>query len=998
MKELMTFHEDFNNLHVNTLEEHCYFIPFAKDEDAFALRENSSEFESLNGEWDFKFYESFAELEDTQILLDEFDSKINVPSCIQLEGYDYNQYVNVQYPIPYNPPFVPKDNPVAIYRTFYDYEPNGKNRTLVFEGVDSCFYLFVNGQLFGYSQVTHATSEFDITEALHTGQNEIKVLVLKWCDGTYLEDQDKWRMTGIIRDVYVLSRPEKKVNDYRISATFAEDYSKAMLHFDLTANTTAKVTVKDPEGEEIANVSVEPSEDFTDVTIENPKLWTAETPILYTITIETEDEIIGDKIGLREVSVIDAKICINGKPVNLHGVNRHESYPDTGAVVTREKIIADLTLMKQFNVNIIRTSHYPNVPYFYQICDEMGFYVVDEADIEAHGQIEICDNYIKKGITPKVPFAFRSEEFKASILDRTSKLVTRDYNRPCIIFWSLGNESAWGQNFKDAATLVKSLDNSRLVHYESTWFNPDDVDTDDLDMVSHMYPDVVSLYKKDVKESKKPYFLCEYSHAMGNGPGDLEDYQTAFFTIDQIAGGCVWEFADHGIQTGIRKGGPEYAYGGDFEEKHHDGNFCIDGLCYPDRTPHTGMFEMKNVYRPVRVYAEDIEKGVYGFFNVMDFTNIKDAVTVSFEVKDNGALITSGDIEVDAAPHEYVSLHIPRLTSIKGKDLRVRFIIKNKVATPYLEEGAVLGHDQYLIDATIRKYKPVKIKSKKIIESKENNDSIIVKADNYTYEFCKHCGMIRNISKGIRDITIAPARLNLFRAPLDNDINAKKEWYAHNLNDLDYKVYEYKLIDSGEEIRLRFILSLLSDNKPSVAEVTVEYRIYQNGEINVDIKADIDETIDYLPRFGIRFFLHEDYEDLKYYGYGPYESYIDKHQASYIDLFKTTVTDDFENYIKPQENGSHYATHYLTLENEEHSAFTVLSDDEFSFSARHFKQESLEKKMHNYELNHDDVTELSIDAMMSGVGSASCGSELKEDYRLSAKEINYNFWIVYKNV
>ncbi len=994
----MTFHESFKNLHVNTLSDHCYFIPFAKGEDPYALRENSSEFQLLNGEWDFRFYESFDKIDDKQILLDEFDSTINVPSCIQLLGYDTPQYVNLQYPIPYNPPYVPADNPVAVYRKFYNYEPDGKTRTLVFEGVDSCFYLFVNGQLFGYSQVSHATSEFDITEALHAGSNEIKVLVLKWCDGTYLEDQDKWRFTGIFRDVYILKRPEKRVTDYKISTTFADDYSKAMIHVDLTANTNVTITLTDPNGEVVGSAEVSPEDDFTDITIENPVLWTAETPVLYKITLETEGEIIGDKVGFRDVKVIDRIICLNGKPLNLHGVNRHESYPDTGAVVTRERIISDLSLMKKFNVNTIRTSHYPNVPYFYQICDEMGFYVVDEADIEAHGQIDLMKIYQEKGITPKLPMVFSSIEYRESILDRISKLVVRDYNRPCIIFWSLGNESGWGRNFKEAAALIKSMDTQRLVHYESSWFNPDNIDTDDLDMVSQMYPDVVSLYKREVKENKKPYFLCEYSHAMGNGPGDLEDYQNAFFSVDNIAGGCVWEFADHGILTGTRKGGPEYAYGGDFEEKHHDGNFCIDGLCFPDRTPHTGFYEMKNVYRPVRVYAEDIEKGVYGFFNTMDFNRIKDAVIISFEIKDNGQHILSGDIDVDAAPHEYVSIHIPRLISFKGKDLRVRFIIKNKVETPYLPEGYELGFDQYIIDASIRKYKPVKIKGKKIMESKETNDSIFVGAEGATFEFCKHCGMLKQAKKGKKEMLVAPTQLNLFRAPTDNDIHAKAEWYAHDLNDLKTKVYESKLIDSGDETRVKFKLSLLCDNQPPVANVDVEYRIYQTGELFVEVKADIDETIEFLPRFGLRFFLGEEFENLRYYGYGPFESYIDKHQASYVDLFDTTVTDEFVNYIKPQENGSHWGVQYFTISDEERNAINVLSDDEFSFSARHYKQESLEKKKHNYELNNDDVTELCIDAMMSGVGSASCGSPLKEDYRLSSKEVGYSFWFIMKNI
>ncbi|MBP3237694.1 MAG: hypothetical protein J6M24_01200 [Lachnospiraceae bacterium] len=991
MKELMRYHEDFNTLHVNTTDDHCYYIPFDRTQYPFAEREESSEFQLLNGEWDFKFYKSFREISDRQILSADFENKIDVPSCIQMRGFDYPQYVNVQYPIPYNPPFVPDDNPVGVYRTFYEYEKDGKDRLLVFEGVDSCFYLLINGELFGYSQVTHATSEFNITAALNPGQNEIRLIVLKWCDGTYLEDQDKWRLTGIIRDVYMLSRPRKRLKDYRISTLFNADYTEAHIRVEIFTDTTVETRLYDPKGNELDKKTLN-DEGIISFKVNNPLLWSAETPVLYSIVFETDEELVGEKYGLREVKNDKGVLKINGSPVKLKGVNRHESYPDTGSVVNKERIMSDLIIMKNFNINTIRTSHYPNVPYFYQICDEMGFYVVDEADIEAHGQIDIFQDYQKKGLEYDIPFVPCAKEFEKAVIDRINKLVIRDYNRSCVIFWSLGNESGYGDNFKKAAQMIKALDASRLVHYESVWCNSDNSDLSVLDMVSYMYPSVTELYKKEVKDSKIPYFLCEYSHAMGNGPGDIEDYWNAFYANDKLCGGCVWEFADHGILVGERKGKPEYAYGGDFEELRHDGNFCIDGLMYPERLPHTGMYEMKNVYRPVRVYAEDIKKGVYSFFNTMDFLNIKDIFNISYEVKDNGAIIQTGDIEVDAPPHAYVTLHIPRLTSITGQSVYVRFITKLKKSTDYIDSETELGFDQIKLDVTSKRFKPVKVKGKKFLGVREEDGNLRITAGFMEVAICTRCGMITEIIKNRKDILRAPSKLNLYRAPLDNDRNIDPEWKKFGLDNPVTKHYSHRVIDNGEDITVTFDLGLTSDNVPELARVKLVYKFYPSEDISVSVKAHIGSTVPYLPRFGLRFFLDDEFENLKYYGFGPFESYVDKHHASYIDLFNSTVSDEHEDYIKPQENGSHFGTEYLTLTKGIQN-FNVFSENPFSFSVSHYRQESKIRADHNYKLNADELTELCIDYMMSGVGSASCGPELKEEYRLNDKDIEYDFWM-----
>jgi beta-galactosidase len=990
MKELMNFHENFECLHVNTLEDRNYFIPFKKDENPFDLRENSGAFELLNGEWDFKYYDSFYDMEDGIFLQNNFENKLPVPSCIQLFGYDKPQYSNVKYPIPYNPPYVPVDNPTAVYHRTYEYKKDDLERILVFEGVDSCFYLFINGELFGYSQVTHSTSEFNITPALKEGENDITVVILKWCDGTYLEDQDKWRLTGIIRDVYMLSRPIKRINSYKITTSFDDNYEKAILHLDIKSEVSVKVRLHCTLDE--SKIIAEGETDGTgciDLELASPLLWNAEAPHLYKLEIESDKELIGERIGLREITANDGIIRINGVAVKLKGVNRHESYPDSGACVTREKMINDLVIMKHFNINTIRTSHYPNVPEFYALCDEMGFYVVDEADIEAHAQMDLYNESANKD---SVIMAASAPAYKKPIMDRIQKLVTRDFNRCSVIFWSLGNESAYGNNFKKAAEYIKAYDPSRLTHYESTWLNVDDSDLDSLDMVSQMYTNVIELYKNYVKDSAKPYFLCEYSHAMGNGPGDLEDYWNCIYSNDKIAGGCVWEFADHGLIIGEKDGKPQYAYGGDFEEEMHDGNFCIDGLMYPDRTPHTGFLEMKNVYRPLRAYAEDTAKGIYGFYNTLDFTNFKDMYRLFFEVSDNGTIVKEGEIEIDLEPHVYSTFHIPKLTAIAGSQLRVRFITKLRNSLPWIEEGSELGMDQIQLSEMNRRYKPAKVKGRKLLNSKEKDGNLYITAGDCEYKISIKDAMLYSMIKNSHELMAEPASINLYRAPVDNDININREWQKIGLDKLKTHVYSHKLIDSGEDIILKFKLSLTAPNALPAANIELCYKFYPAGCVNVGLRAGITDAVRFIPRFGMRFLLDEQIENVTYYGYGPHESYIDKHQSTYVDLFNTTVTDNFENYIKPQENGSHYATQFVSADDGKYFV-RIFADEDFSFNISHFKQESLIKNSHNYTLIADPVTELCVDSFMSGVGSNSCGPELRDEYALCDKEIDFNFWI-----
>ena len=525
-KAHMLYHEDSGVFHVNTLENHCYFIPFKKGQDAFLERERSACFELLNGRWGFCYYDSLIDLpenfaaETVARSVLEKGKKITVPSNWQLHGYDRAQYTNVDYPIPYNPPFVPDNNPVGVYYKTYNYKADGLERILCFEGADSCIYVYINGKFCGFSEVSHHTSEFNITPFLHEGQNIITVAVLKWCFGTYLEDQDKIRLSGIFRDVYVLSRAKKRISDYRVKTTASSSHCESKGRdnpwiLELTVyGCNSSVTLTSPDGKSIFTGSAANGKTLC-IKVPSPLLWTAETPYLYHLTLTTDSEVLGEEVGFRTICSDKGVLKINGRAIKFRGVNRHDSYPDTGYAASVAQLEKDLQLMKQHNINAIRTSHYPNAPEFYRLCDRYGFYVIDEADVEMHGSVSVNNTFNWDWSDYSgIALAASNPLFYKAILDRQMLCVKRDINRPCVVFWSLGNESGNGSNFLKAAKWIKSYDDTRLIHYESI-HNQGDGDDSVFDVVSRMYPSVESWKKMSLdKKEKRPFVLCEYCHAM----------------------------------------------------------------------------------------------------------------------------------------------------------------------------------------------------------------------------------------------------------------------------------------------------------------------------------------------------------------------------------------------------------------------------------------------------------------------------------------------------
>lgn len=841
---------------IGTTPHRSYYIPFASNDivkDKFGItdRTSSSKFTSLDGIWQIKQH---SHIDDFDIN-EELENTIPVPSCVQMHGYDHIQYLNSRYPIPVMPPYVPYENPCWHYRRTFDLnKQSGEKYYINFEGVDSAFYLYINGEFKGYSQISHATSEFDITDLAVNGENVIDVLVLKWCASTYLECQDKFRFSGIFRNVYILNRPEKHITDYKIETKLSDN--KGILTFINESPIDIEISFND------STVSVKPEESVS-VTVLNVKPWTAQNPNLYTLVLNANGEKIIENIGFREVSIDGKVFKINNEPIKLKGVNRHDFNCETGATVTLEAMINDVHLMKELNVNAVRTSHYPNSPEFYIICDKLGLYVMDEADIEMHGAATRDGRYEND-----LWMEYAEDElFTPGITDRHISLVERDKNRTSVIIWSLGNESSFGKAFIEGAKYIKNRDKTRLVHYEGLQnANPDYYYTELVDMVSMMYPSPQKI-REDILENPKetrPFVLCEYTHAMGNSCGDISEYWDMIYNNEQLMGGFVWEWADHGIKT--EKG---FLYGGDFGESEHDGNFCADGLVTPDRRLKSAALEMKAVY---------------------------------------GGKTISSDICNVAIPEN----HGPA----------------------------------------------------SVVEIGVN----------------EHTGEIVSIRADGKEVLRTPMHLNIMRYT-DNDRFIVSQWVDRcHLDACKPQILSCEKTESGYKFKGALAANCLN---PAV-NFELVYAV-NDAALTVSVSYKIADYIKWFPRFGLEFAIDKEYGDFSYIGYGPSESYADKHIACEYGYYESNAEENYDrNYIRPQESGSHYACKYLAVKN----LFDMVADKPFSCSVNPYTTEQLCKANHSFELVENDFVNICVDLGMRGVGSNSCGPDLPEKFEIPREGTN----------
>lgn len=1029
------FFENPKILHVNTLDNRAYFIPYTNIDEALSKeRTCSGRFQLLNGYWNFEYFNSIYDVTD-EFYKQGYDisryNKIHVPGAWQNYGYDKHQYTNMKYPFPYDPPYVPTENPCGVYiRNFeINKEHSEFRKYLNFEGVDSCFYVWINGNFIGYSQVSHATSEFDITDYVHEGTNSIAVLVLKWCDGSYFEDQDKFRMSGIFRDVYIIYRPLEHIRDFCVKTTLKNKYNQADISIELEFlknQLTVDYLIFEDDTQNIIEKG-QSKDNCINITLNNPRLWNAETPNLYTLVLSTGAEAISTSLGIREIKIEGKVVYLNGSKVKFKGVNRHDSSPVTGPAVSNEDMLLDLMIMKQHNINAIRTSHYPNSPIFLEFCDKYGFYVIDEADIETHGTTTI---YVETKDGSEYPLLAHNPLYEDTILDRVQRCIIRDKNRPCVIIWSLGNESGYGRNFENALKWIKSYDTTRLTHYESALYPPTGYNSDysNLDLYSRMYAsceDIINYFEKD--EGDKPFIQCEFVHAMGNGPGDIEEYYDLIEKYDGFCGGFVWEWCDHAIFMGKnRRGREKFCYGGDFGEFPNDGNFCIDGLVYPDRRPYTGLLEYKNVIRPVRIVKANYKEGKITIKNMLDFYNLKDYLYITYQITKDGKAIQEGSIEdssiLNVKPHKEKVIYL-NFDIIKESNCYIKFNYIQKNDMEFTKRGHVLGFDQIEVSAIKRYDTNSKIDSiikKDLLEQinldnekdnldnnkvvlntnnnisqntlyvRENDRNLVVGGQDFKYYYNKNTGVFDQMVYNNEVILAKPMNYNIWRAPTDNDKFMCEKWKACGYDRTVSRVYSTTVSQLANSVRIVSELSIAAVHIQRILNITAQWLIGETGTVAFNIQAEKNMDMPFLPRFGLRFFLPNKIDNVEYFGYGPYESYADKHRASYLGEFKARVKDMHEDYIKPQENGSHWNCHYIKLLSEDGVGLAATNNETFCFNASHFTQEELEAKKHNYELEESGYTVLCLDYTQSGIGSNSCGPELAKKYRFDSQRFEFN--------
>ena len=1004
------YFEDPKTLHVGCEDNRSYYVPVSGDPALGALqmgeivlmdREASDRLQMLNGTWGFHYYESVYDLPDD--FWNEYlaNDEIPVPSVWQNHGYDRHQYTNVNYPFPYDPPYVPKENPVGVYQTTFEVGNMGSDRYFLnFEGVDSCFYVWINGQFVGYSQVSHSTSEFDVTDKLSEGDNDITVAVLKWCDGSYLEDQDKLRMSGIFRDVYLLIRPESRVRDFFVHTDLLNDYRDGHLkvEFEFTGEVPCVVSLYDPEDALVASAPV--AEGPFEADVPNVQKWNAEKPVQYTLVIETPEEAICQKVGFRTIEIKDQAVLLNGQKIKFRGVNRHDSDPFTGYTISREQAMVDLTLMKEHNINAIRTSHYPNAPWFPQLCSECGFYMIAEADLESHGSISI---YSERSWTDKYCHLAEDPMFKEANLDRQMRNVHRDKNNAAVVIWSLGNEAGYGTNFEESGRWVKAFDPSRLTHYErsvdqaSYHVN----DTSMIDLHSRMYAPIerIDAYFED-KTRTKPYILCEFIHAMGNGPGDAEDYWQCIQRHEGFVGGFVWEWCDHGVYMGKTNTGKEkFYYGGDFGEYPHDGNFCMDGLVKPDRTVSESLLEYKNVIRPVRarlVKAE--EDGVtVDLTNYYDFTNLKERLAGYYEVIVNGEAQQSYLLpEIEAKPHQTVPVKLP-LALPKEGDVRVNLFYIQRDEDILTDAGREMGFDQLLIREEAPAL-PMQAKAPEgTLRTEENEHTLVIQTADFRYVFNKMSGQFDHLVYRNEDRLAAPAAFSVWRAPTDNDRTIRQVWENAGLNMAKPRVYEVSFEEKEGLGILKCRSALLPVFRQRVVTLDTTYTIGADGSIDMTVQAEVNWEMPELPRFGLTLKLPKEMRYADYLGWGPEESYVDKRRASRFGRFETTAEDNYEDYIKPQETGSHFGCVSAAVYDDRARGLSFTAPEGMSFNVSRYTDEELTEKMHNYELEEAPFTVVHLDYKMAGIGSNSCGPRLAEAYRFNEKHFTFRVRIEMKN-
>lgn len=1016
----------------NRVEAHSSStFPYLDKDSALKVRkENAPYYKNLNGIWKFSYLNYVQENSEEFYKVEYDDSNwdiIPVPSNWQLEGYGFPHYTNFQYPFPADPPYIPTENPTGLYRrTFYLEEGWGEREFfLKFEGVDSAFHLWINGEKVGFSKGSRLPAEFNISKFLHTGENLVAVQVYKWSDGSYLEDQDMWWLSGIFRDVYIYTTPKTHIFDFKLETELIDNYKNADLKinfilknydFNKISNYKLEVQLLDKNDKEILNnkisgIDILPAERMNyrfKERIDNPYKWTAETPYLYTLLFYLKNdkgeivEVLSCKCGFRSIEMKNSQLLVNGVPIMVRGVNRHEIHPKTGRAITVSSMLEDVILMKRHNINAVRTSHYPNDPYFYDLCDYYGLYVMDETDIECHG-FDLTSNKNRLSDDP---------QWRDAYLDRMKRMVERDKNHCSIIIWSLGNESGFGSNHIAMAEWTKKADPSRPIHYER------DRNMLVSDIFSAMYPRIEEVIKFGEGKEKvsfrgwdteflpeeyidKPLILCEYVHAMGNGPGELKDYWDTFYKYDRLQGGFVWDFVDQGLEDIRSEGKIRYTYGGDYGDTPNDKNFNLNGLVFPDRTPSPGLLEYKKVIEPVKVEMEDFNQGLFRITNLYDFISL-DHLQLTWSIQEDGDIIYSGIAElpvIEAGSSKVIKLNLENINRYKSD---FEYFINFKFALSHDISWAEFGHEiawtqielpvkeKDLANTTINKDKNNIKVFNKLVNVDESQQGILIKGQDFEIYFNKLRGKLQSWQYHGFDLINDGPELNFWRAPMDNDMQIIDKWKELNIDQLSHQIREVSCKASSDLV----LIKVKSRIAPPVFEIGYNceyvYSITGDGRVNIEIQGKAEGKWPIIPKIGLEIIIDDQFSDVSWFGCGPGECYIDSKEANKVGRYSSKVEDLYVPYIYPQENGNRTDIRWLTLTNKYGTGILATADHLFNFTAHNFTSKDLEKAQHIDEIEMRDEITLNIDYKHMGIGSASCGPDRLDKYKLKSEDFNYS--------
>lgn len=951
--EFKAYHKDLSALHIGCEPPRAYYIPYHCEAEALTgERKNSRFYTDLCGEWNFKFYGSFEDIGEN-FLSDKFSETIAVPKCWQTEtgrGYDVPLYSNLFYPFPLDPPFVPDENPAGHYnRKFSISKKIGKEYFINFEGVSSCFYLFVNGRFAAYSQVSHSTSEINITSLIEDGENILDVLVVKWCDGSYLEDQDMFRLSGIFREVYILEREKNSVRDFYIRTSLNDGLTEGTLSFETDASFSCRLLSS--SGEEIAFSNGE------SISVSSPVLWNSEAPALYTLLVYCGEEIIPFRIGFKRVEIKGNIAYFNNEPIKLYGINRHDSNSETGYYCSTEHMKRDIEIIKAGNCNTVRTSHYPNDPRFAELCDEYGIMLVDEADIETHGMgFEYRDTWDWMRWSK----LSTDDEWEESYVDRAARLFERDKNHGCVIMWSLGNESGCGKNHRAMGKYIKSRDPSAIVHYENAHLEFKAVPvgenfSDISDVESRMYAglDYTEEYCKN-KSAKKPFFFCEFSCSMSTG--DIHAHCDLFRKYPQLFGGCFWELTDHAVDIG----GGRYRYGGDFGDYPNNSICCVDGVVFPNRSLRPGFADMKKGYQPFEVKYSN---GTAEIFNRRYFTSLND-LYAEWRLEIAGKPVASGRIdELDIAPQSAKIFELP-LPAERGEICFLTFFFRTKEDCRWAKADCELGFEQFDLSA-----KSDRAAAKLPLPGwSEEKRFVKISAGETEYIFDKPYGCVSSMKYKGKELLAEPVKIEIWMAHGYNQLGAAEDRKSAAMQAAVQKTYSADITQKDDHLEIACNISVGGPAVVQVIRGKLTYKFFGDGCIKLgfsgELRALLKEMNMRLPRFGFRIAAAPGFEKMSWFGKGPGEAYAERHRGQRMGRFDTTVSENFVPYVRPIENGAHFGTRCAKISNGTSDILFAPCAESFQFNASHFTPHMLEEAAHNDELVPSENTFVYLDYKM----------------------------------